>query len=164
MRLRESNRRYILFGMVIFIVIGVLVAKVMAYKQDEQFTKEDLLYQQALMLFENGDYESAATYINELLTLEPNSEVVNYIGGLIAASNNELQQAALLMQKTLEINPHRVEDAMFMLQLGEIFYKAEQYEAAKIVLTRCQESNWSPENFPDYQANVAGLLKSIENM
>ena len=85
------------------------------------------------------------------------------MGGLIAAINQDYKKAAILMQKTLDLNPYKVEDPIFMLQMGEIFYRAERYEDAKVVLTRCKEMGWEPEQFPNYQQKVSELLSSIEN-
>ncbi|MBM7609061.1 putative Zn-dependent protease [Lysinibacillus composti] len=151
-------------GIVAFIVLGVIVANVMASKQDKQFSMEDTLYKQATELHSQGNNTEAATYIKELLKLQSESEAVNYLGAVIAASNNEMQQAATLLQKTLDINPYKVEDPMFMLQFGETLYHIERYDDAKIVLTRCQEAGWAPESFPTYQERVAELLSLIENM
>lgn len=164
MQLKDSNRRYILLGTVVFIIVGLIVAKVMAKGQDEYFLTNELLYQKTQELYLDGKYEEAQIYINELLINQPNSEVVNYMGGLIAATNKEFKNAAILMQKTLDINPHKVEDPVFMLQLGEIFYKAERYEEAKVVLTHCQEAGWVPEESPNYQEKVTELLNAIENL
>lgn len=164
MHLRESTRRYILIGIVVFILLGILVAKVIAKSQDEKFANEDLLYQQAFQLANENKFEEASIYINELLKTQSDSEAANYLGGLIAANTGELQQAASLFQKTLDINPHRVEDAMFMLQFGEMLYNVERYEDARVVLSRCQEAGWAPENYPNYQSKVTELLNSIENM
>lgn len=162
MQFRESTRRYILIGIVAFVLLGIIVAKVIASGQDEQFAKEDLLYQHAMQLSLNGNYKEAYVYINELLKTQPNLEDVNYLGGLIAVNVGEINQGAILLQKALDLNPYRVEDAMFMLQLGEVFYRAERYEDAKVVLTRCQETGWSPKEMPNYQTKVAELLSSIE--
>ncbi|RTQ93149.1 tetratricopeptide repeat protein [Lysinibacillus telephonicus] len=164
MQLRESTRRYILIGMVAFIVIGLFVANVLAKGQDEQFANEDLLFQQATQLANEGNFEEASVYINELIKKESESEDVNYLGGLISANVGEMKQASILFQKVLDINPYRVEDPMFMLQFGETLYKVERYEDAKTVLMRCQEAGWVPEDYPNYQAKVADLLSSIENM
>lgn len=164
MQLKESHRKYILLGIIAFIIVGFITAKIMAKDQDEQFLKNELIYQQAQQLYMEGDYENAYLYINELLKIQPNSEAVNYMAGLIAATNNEYKNAAILMQKTLDINPHKVDDPVFMLQLGEVFYHAERYQDAKVVLTRCKERNWKPEQYPSYQEKVAELLMSIENL
>lgn len=164
MQLKESTRRYILLGMIGIIVVGLIVAKVLANNQDEQFTVEQTLYQQASQLASQGNYEEAGLYINEVLKSKPDSEAVNYLGALIASNQGEVEQAAILFQKTLDINPYKVEDALFMLQFGEILYNVERYEDAKVVLTRCQEAGWMPESYPGYQERVAELLSSIENI
>ncbi|KGR90051.1 hypothetical protein CD30_13835 [Ureibacillus massiliensis 4400831 = CIP 108448 = CCUG 49529] len=163
MNLRESTRRYILLGLVVLVILGVVVSNVMASGQDEQFSIEDALYQQANQLASAGNFEEASVYINELLKTKPNSEAANYLGALIAVNTGEKEQAAILFQKTLDLNPYRVEEPMFMLQLGESFYQAERYVDARVVLTRCLETGWAPEEFPEYQATVADLLSKIEN-
>ncbi|WP_421663820.1 tetratricopeptide repeat protein [Lysinibacillus telephonicus] len=162
MQFRESTRRYILLAMVAFVIIGLIVAKVIAKSQDEHFANEDLLFQQATQLSNTGNFEEASVYINELLKTQPNSEDANYLGGLISANIGEMKQASILFQKTLDLNPHRVEDPMFMLRFGETLFNVERYEDAKTVLIRCQESAWAPEEFPNYQNRVAELLKSID--
>ncbi|WP_042470963.1 tetratricopeptide repeat protein [Bacillus ndiopicus] len=163
MQLKESTRRYILLGMVLFIVIGLISAKVMAKKQDNEFLAEDALYQQASQLYGQGSYAEASEVINELLKRKPKSEIVNYLGGLIAANNDDYTQAAILLQKTLDINPHNVEDPMFMLQFAEVLFFTERYEDAKIVLEKCREWGWAPESYPTYQERVTELLTQIEN-
>ena len=163
MTFTEPVRKYILSGMVAFIVVGLIVANVMASKQDEKFMMNESLYSHAIQLQSSGDLEGASVAIAEVLKQQPNSEVANYLAGLIAAQNNDNKQAAVYLQKTLDINPHKVEDPMFMIQLGEIFVATEKYEEAKMVLLRCQEWGWAPEQLPNYQEIVASLLAQIEN-
>lgn len=110
MQNKESTRKYILLGLVILIVVGIVSAKVLASKQDEVFKYEDMLYQQAVQLFQEGNNEDASYFINELLLKKPDSEVANYLGGLIAAGKGEYNQAVILLQKSLDLNPHKVED------------------------------------------------------
>lgn len=164
MHLKESTRKYILLGIVIFIIIGLVSAKVLAKKQDADFSTEDFLYQQALQLYSEGNYSEASIYISELVKEKPDSEVVNYLGGLIAASTEEYTKAAILLQKSLDINPHKVEDAMFMIQFGEALFLAERYEDASLVLKRCQKFEWAPEDYPNYQDRVTELLTLIESL
>lgn len=164
MQLSESKRKYILLGIVTFIVLGLITAKVFASKQDEGFLKDDMLYQQASQLFQEGNTTDASIVVNELLVRQPKSEVVNYLAGMISANTGEYTQSAILLQKTLDINPHKVEDPMFMLQFGEVLVLAERYEDAKIVLETCREWGWAPEEFPTYQERVTELLTQIENM
>ncbi|MFJ7952320.1 tetratricopeptide repeat protein [Lysinibacillus sp. NPDC096418] len=163
MKFTDPIRKYILSGMVAFIVIGLIVANVMASKQDERFAANEALYNHAIQLQSSGNIEEAYESISQVLKNKPDSEVANYMAGIIAAQKGNMPQATIYMQKTLDINPHKVEDPMFMIQLGEIFVAAEKYEEAKIVLLRCQEWGWAPEELPDYQAQVSSLLAQIEN-
>ena len=163
MEFKESTRKYILIGLVLVIVIGLVSAKVLGKKQDEDFAMDDALYQQVSQLYSEGAYEEAAQYSAELLKRQPDSEVVNYLGGLIAANTGETEQAAILLQKTLDINPHKVEDAMFMLQFGEVLVSAERLADAKIVLEKCREMAWAPAEYPTYQERVTQLLTEIES-
>ncbi|MGN7479723.1 tetratricopeptide repeat protein [Solibacillus silvestris] len=164
MQLTESKRKYILLGIVTFIIIGCITAKVLASKQDEEFLTNDTLYQQASQLYTVGNYAEAGGIINELLLRQPNSETVNYLGGLIIANLGDYKQSAILLQKALDINPHKVEDAMFMLQFGEVLFFAERYDDSKMVLERCREWGWIPEEYPTYQERITELLTQMENM
>lgn len=164
MTLAESGKKYILSGIVAFIVVGLIVANVLAGKQDEEFMMSESLYNQALEFQGNGDLDSAELMISEVLKKHPHSEVANYVAGLITAQNGNLNKAAIYMQKVLDINPNKVEDPRFMIQLGEIFVGAEKYEEAKIVLLRCQESQWTLDGFPNYQEQISTLLAQIENL
>ncbi|MFY0518390.1 tetratricopeptide repeat protein [Lysinibacillus sp. UGB7] len=163
MTFTESVRKYILSGIVAFVVIGLIVSNSMASKQDKSFEMNEILYNQALQLQADGNYEDAWEAISEVLKTEPNSEIANYLAGIIAVNKGDLEQGKIYMQKTLDLNPYKVEDAVFMLQLGEILVANERYEDAKIVLLRCQESGWGPEEIPNYQEHVATLLAQIEN-
>ncbi|WP_374963863.1 tetratricopeptide repeat protein [Lysinibacillus sp. RS5] len=163
MTFNEPVRKYILSGIVAFIVVGLIVANVMASKQDEKFAANEALYNQAVQLQSEGNFEDAWEAISKVLKEEPNSEIANYLAAIIAANNNDLKQATIHMQKTLDINPHKVEDPMFMIQLGELFVAVERYEDAKTVLLRCQGGGWAPEEIPNYQEHVATLLAQIEN-
>lgn len=163
MRLTEKNRRYILVGMVAFIIIGIFTAKVLGSKQDEQFMYEDMLYAQASQMYSEGNYIDAMALSNELLELKPNSESANYLGALIAANTGEYKQSAILLQKTLDLNPHKVDDAIFMMQFGELLFMAGRYGDAKVVLEKCRDMGWAPEELPTYQERVTELLTQIES-
>jgi len=164
MRITEPIRKYILVGIVSLVVAGLIVANILASKQDKEFASNEELYNQTFELQSNGDIEGALKAIQEVLKKTPNSEVANYMAGIVAAQKGDMKKASIYMQKTLDINPYKVEDPMFMIQMGEIFVGAEKYEEAKIVLLRCQESAWAPEELPDYQNQVSALLAQVENL
>lgn len=164
MNFTERTRKYILLSLIAFIVLGLIVANVLADKQNDQFLTNETLFNQAIQLQSTEDMEGAQSAIDEVLKKQPNSEAANYFAGLIAYRLGNVQQAANYMQKTLDINPHKVEDPRFMIQLGEVFIGAERYEDAKIVLLKCQESQWTLEDMPDYQETVVTMLAHIENL
>ena len=164
MQLKESTRKYILLGIVIIIAAALISAKVFANKQDAAFLADDALYNQAKQLYQEGNNAEASNVINALLLKQPKSEAVNFLGGLISADNGDYKQSVILLQKTLDINPYKVEDAMFMLPFAEVLFFAERYDDAKVVLEKCREWGWVPEAYPTYQERVTELLTQIENM
>ncbi|KYG90270.1 hypothetical protein A0U40_08510 [[Bacillus] sp. KCTC 13219] len=164
MHINEVTRKYILLGIVVLILGGLSVANVLASKQNTKFETEDFIYQQALQMYRSESYTEAKLLISDLLLEHADSEMINYLAGLIDASNGEYTSAAIYMQKALDINPHKVEEPMFMLQFGEVLFLSERFDDAKIVLNRCKESDWQPDDYPDYQAQVQDMLTQIENM
>ncbi|MFF5993872.1 hypothetical protein AAGS61_03805 [Lysinibacillus sp. KU-BSD001] len=164
MQLTEKNRKYILLSIVCLIIVGILVAKFMGKSQDEQFSNEDNLYATTYSLVSEQKYSEATPFISELLQAQPSSEAVNYLGSIVYANNGDYKQAAILMQKAMDLNPYNVENPMFMLQFGEVLIFSERYEDAKTVLTRCQESGWAPQEYPTYQQRVQELLAYIETI
>lgn len=162
--LSEVNRKYILLAFVGVIIFGIIGAKWIGSKQDEQFAYEDQLYNAALQYVNEGNAQEAATYVQELLKIQPDAEAVNYLAAIVYANTEDMAAAAVHMQKTLDINPYKVEDATFMLQFGEILFLSERYDDAKTVLTRCQEWGWAPEEYPEYQQRVQELLTAIEQV
>lgn len=164
MQFTKPNRKYILFSIVVFIIIGLIAAKVLASEQDKEFLVDDQLYQQASQLYSAGNFAGAEELINDLLLSKPNSEEVNYLGGVITANLGDYKRSVILLQKSLDINPYKAEDPIFMLQFGEALFFVERYEDAKIVLEKCREAGWIPEEYPTYQNHVIELLSQIENM
>lgn len=164
MQLTEKNRKYILLSIVCLIIGGIIIAKFMGNSQDEQFANEDNLYAATYSLVSEGKYTEATPYISELLKSQLSSETVNYLGSVVYANNGDYKQASILMQKAMDINPHNVENPMFMLQFGEVLLFSERYEDAKTVLIRCQETGWAPEEYPTYQQRVQELLAYIETV
>ena len=163
MTFKESTRKYLLVGIVIFIIIGLVSAKVLAKKQDNEFVANEALYEQAVQLYSTGNTADAGSLIDELLKKQPESEIVNYLGGMVAAGNEDYGQAAVLLQKVLDINPYKVEDPMFMLQFAEVLVHVERFDDAAVILERCREAEWAPEEFPTYQERVTQLLADIES-
>lgn len=163
MKWNDSSRIYILVGIIIFSLAGLVVANVLAKKQDEQFATNEAIYNEAVQLQQQNDWSGSWEAISKLTNEEANAENVNYLAAIVSANTGEVEQSAKYMQKTLDNNPYKVEDPLFMLQFAEILYGAGKYEEAKVVLARCQEAGWTLESVPTYQARVAELLQQIAN-
>lgn len=161
MVLEEVNRK-LLLAIIGVMVVGIFAAKWMGNKQDEQFAYEDELYNLVQQYLSSDQVEEAIPYVHELLEIKPNVEAVNYAAALVYSKTGDMKAAAVHMQKALDINPYRVDDAMFMLGFGEMLFFAGRYEDAKMVLIQCQESGWAPETYPDYQLRLEQLLAGIE--
>ncbi|RKJ18746.1 hypothetical protein D7X33_45990, partial [Butyricicoccus sp. 1XD8-22] len=130
MKIRESVRKYIFLGVFCFIVLGILLANILANNQDKQFAMKDVLYQQTLNLVSEGKYNEASQITYDLLNIHQDSSALNYLAGLIAANTGEMEQATIYFQRVLDLNPYRVEEPMFMLQFGETLFKSGSYQNA----------------------------------
>lgn len=162
MKSSEINRRYILLAIVGVIIVGIFLSEWLGSKQDEQFLYEDQLFNTVQEYVNNGRGQEALPYLQELLETHANSEAVNYMAALVYADTEDMNASAVHMQKVIDINPYKVEDAIFMIQFGEILFFTERYDDAETVLIRCQDSGWMPESFPEYQQRVQQLLDEIE--
>ncbi len=65
MTFTEPIRKYILSGLVAFVVIGLIVANVMASKQDDKFKINEASYTQAIQLQSTGDIVGSAEAIKK---------------------------------------------------------------------------------------------------
>ncbi|AOV08793.1 tetratricopeptide repeat protein [Sporosarcina ureilytica] len=156
MKLEESTRKYIFTGLFLFIIIGLITAGVMGKKQDGVFHSDELLYSTAVERLQARDYATALSMLESIEARNSPSEAVNYMIGLAASNNGEVEKGIRHMQRSLDINPHKVEDSLFMLQYGEMLITAEMSEEAQEVLERCAALP-VPESFPQYQERVAEL-------
>ncbi|MCM3636535.1 hypothetical protein M3152_02295 [Sporosarcina luteola] len=160
MRIQESNRRYIFLGSVLFVLIAIFVANVMGKSQDKVYVADEALYNEMVTQLQQGQYELALEKFHRLEKQQENSEVANYIVGLAAANAGHINMGVQHFQRVLDINPHKVEDSMFMLQFAELLVMANMMEEAEIVLERC-EMLPTPEDFPQYQETILEMKKLI---
>ena len=156
MKINDLSRKYIVIGFSLFVLIGLITASIMGKKQDKAFEVDEVEYSNIVQQFQEGNYTDA---LNKSVTLEnsqASSEQVNYLIALTAANLGQFEKSLRHMQRTLDINPHRVEDSMFMLQYAEFLVMENQKDEAEIVLDLCVTLP-IPEDFPEYQERVAQL-------
>lgn len=160
MKIKESNRKYIFTVVVFFILASFFIANIMGKTQDKSFSVSKKMFDEMVTQLQQGHYESALEKVSDLEDGNSDSEVVNYIIGLATANASQSDRAASYFQKTLDINPYKVEDPMFMLQYAEVLVQAKMLEEASIVLERCTMFV-APESFPQYHDRIIELQEQI---
>lgn len=160
MSLSNTSRKYIFSGFALMVIIGFIAAYFMGKNQDQKFDKEDTLYNALVQHFQEGKYEEALIIADNFKKPQQESEVLNYAIALAAANTGEFEKAVSHMQRTMDLNPHKVEDSMFMLQFAEMLLFSERNDDAEIVLERCTTLP-VPESYPQYMERVQQLLSQI---
>ena len=105
-------------------------------------------------------YDQTLAISKELEKNHASSEIVNYYSAVSAANIGELDNATIHMQRALDINPHNVEDSMFMLQYAEMLVYAEKKEEAMQVIERCKTLA-VPAEFPQYMERIIELEAEV---
>ena len=160
MTVSDLARKNITIGLVLFVIVGFITASIMAKKQDQAFQTDQELYKLVVQQLQEGNYGIVLAGTSTLEHSQRSSEAVNYTIGLAAANAGELEKGILHMQRALDINPHKVEDPMFMLQFAEALVLAGKNKEAGLVLER-SKSFAAPESFPHYQERVTQLQEEI---
>lgn len=160
MNVSDSARRYIVMGLSVFVILGLISASIMGSKQDKEFQANNALYGLMTQQLQEGNYSDALATSVVLGESQKASEVVNYYTALTAINVGETEKALLHMQRALDINPHKVEDSMFMLQYAEMLVQAEKKDEATQVLERCEVLP-VPEIYPDYQERILQLQEQV---
>ena len=102
----HNGRKIIFLLIILFAICTFVVASQLGKQQDEQFTLEQNLYNQANGLFNQGSFEEAATLTNELVVRYEDSAIINYLHASILSEIGEHERAKHYMEKTLELNPY----------------------------------------------------------
>ncbi|WP_342508541.1 hypothetical protein [Sporosarcina sp. FSL K6-2383] len=160
MNISDSIRKSIVIGLVLLIVLGLITAFVKAKKQNEAFQVESLYYNEVVQRVQDGNYADALEVSKSLEASQKSSEPVNYIIAVAAVNAGDIEKGLMHMQRTLDINPHRVEDAFFMLQYAEFLVMGDRKEDATKVLERCALLP-TPEEYPQYQERIVELQEQI---
>lgn len=160
MSFSSTNRKYIFIGVILIVIIGLFIAYFLGKKQDQKFAHEDALYNALVQHLQEEKYEDSLIIADNLKKQQQESEILNYAIALAAANTGEFEKAVSHMQRTMDFNPHKVEDSMFMLQYAEMLLFAEREADAKIVLERCTTLP-IPETYPQYEERIQQLLSQI---
>jgi predicted Zn-dependent protease len=160
MKMTDTTVRYVVAGVVIALLVGLGYASFSGKKQDEQFTREQAMYNQTLQHEQKGQYDQALPLLKQIEKEQPNSVPVKYYTGLALANKGDWTGAAQEFQNSINLNPYKVEDSIFMLQYAEVLTYAKKLEEAKVVLEHCKKLS-VPAQMPDYQDKVNAMLQKI---
>lgn len=157
----KDARKMIFLLFIALVIICFTLATQKAKSQDELYTLEQDTYGQAFMLYQEDEFEDSLKLTTELIKRKPNTDLVNYLHALNLSNTNHFEQAKLYFEKTLEINPHFVEDSLFMLSFGEALQNGNYIDEAIIVFNRCATLEFEEELFPDFKEKVQQHLDQL---
>lgn len=160
MKDKELVRRYITVGIIVFIGIGLGVANWMGKKQDSLYQLDSQQYNLMLSEIQNEHYSDALGLGVGLEKKHSNSDNIHYLTGIAATNTGDYEKGVQQFQRVLDINPYKVEEAIFMLQYAEILLYAEKSAEAAVVLERCSTLP-APVSYPDYHEKVTALQMQL---
>ncbi|GKV57410.1 hypothetical protein NCCP2222_33570 [Sporosarcina sp. NCCP-2222] len=160
MSLENSVRRNIVVSIILLATVCLIVANLLGKSQDKTFSQNASTYNEMVSALQENHFEITIEKSRLLEDSQKNTEMYHYVMGLATVSVGEYKKSMQHFQKVLEINPHNVEDSIFMLQYAEILIHADMKKEAQIVLEKCTELA-APESFPEYQERIAELQEQL---
>ncbi|WP_231584141.1 tetratricopeptide repeat protein [Domibacillus indicus] len=162
MKLTDSSIRYIVAGIFLCLAIALIYTHFSGEKQDEKVTEIYYTYQQAFELLQQGQYAQALPLLEQVKAEEPDSVPVTHYLGMSYVNTNELSKASRAYKQVVELNPYKIEDALFMIQFADVLTLNGEKEEALTVLAQCKNLP-VPASMPDYQEQVAAKMKELKN-
>jgi len=161
MQKKTPIEKYIVLGVVVAIIIGLITALQLGKKQDEQFTMNQMQFNYAQQLMEEERYETGVEMMAEVMANSTPTAYLTQSYGYMNAYVEDYQKASELYLETIEINPYMIENALFMAQLSEFLVVTEQYDKALTVIEQAETLN-PPEQLPNYQEILTNLKTKTE--
>jgi tetratricopeptide (TPR) repeat protein len=155
---KESHTKLLIIGIILFVVIGLITTKSLGTKQDTTFQEHYQYYQLALQYIKEGNYQESAPIMHRLHEEYPESHLVSWYAGLSYAGLGDFVKASNLMQKSIDQRPFLLQDNLFTLQFGEVWYFLGEYEKSKLYLEQSKKFDIDGE----FHARVDELLTLID--
>lgn len=152
--MKPSTVKYIFFGVILFVLIGIFYTNSTGKKQAEVFKADFKQYQQTLQLLKENKSGEAIKELEELINKYPDEYDLYFKLGLAYSEQADFEKAAIHYQKAIDIRPALLENPTFNFKMGESLYNIKQLDLAKAYL-----SNPVPEQF---QIQKDELLQLIE--
>lgn len=157
----SDKQKIMLLSVVIIVVLSFALASYIANGQDEVYELEQSTYAQAVELYNNEQYNEALKLTSKLVTRKDNSEILFYLHALILHELKEYALAKIYFERTLEVNPHYVENPEFMIDFAVTLKDGGFKKDALLVLERCQTLEVEDEEYPEYYEIVEELTKQL---
>ncbi len=129
--MKPNTVKYIFFGIILFIFIGLLYTNVAGKKQDEVFKQDFLQYQQAMQLIQNNELEQGIKILGDLIIRYPDEHKLYYNLGLAYSAKQDYEKAATHYQQAIDIRPALLQDGTFTYRMGESLYNMKELEIAR---------------------------------
>ncbi|HRY12494.1 MAG TPA: tetratricopeptide repeat protein [Syntrophomonadaceae bacterium] len=131
----NDRQRNCLFVIILGLVLAVIVYALTAgHRQDQAFRANYHLYQQAIALMSEGQYDQA---LQNFKSLDANSQAtyqVLYMSAFCESQTGDYAAAASHMQMAQEARPALVQDPKFLQRYGVILFNLGRLEDAFLYL------------------------------
>lgn len=153
----DKTLRWLVGGVLFFVMAGLAYTYSSAKGQDEQFLQSYSQFEQARTLFDHQQFDQALPLLQELEQKQPDSALIKNYLGIAYLNTGDIGAAVTKYKSVLDLNPYKVENALFMIQFGEILLLDGKKAEAVLVLEKCLTLA-PPAEMPDYQVKVQELL------
>ena len=160
MEVKVKYMRYIVASIIVLLIIGLSYTSYLGKKQDEKFESNETTYNKALQYMEQGEFTKALPLLKRVEKEQYDSMIVKYNIGIALANTGNWDRAIQEFQNSLDLNPYKVEEPVFMMQFATLLINEGKYDEAKKVLERCKTLP-APEQIPDYKDRLNAMIKFI---
>jgi Tfp pilus assembly protein PilF len=155
--MKEKLYNSVFYCLLLLGIIGISYTHWKGERQNQEFKRHYIEYQQALQFIQQGNGEKALQLLQPLLEKYPDRyNIMRYLG-LAYAIKEDFQQASLYYEKAIKQRPFLQEDPIFTLQFGEILYFNGEYAKAKAYLEKSKQLPGSES----YHSRIDELLLLI---
>lgn len=159
MDLSKSKINLTFFVLILLSVIYVITAFNRGEAQDTQFNQNYGIYQQATSLLSQGQYAQAKPLLNQLLSEQPDSFLLEWNYGVALAGTGDYRDADYYMSQAVTQRPFLVDQQSFDFQYGQVLAYNGDYAKAQKYILYLQKINTDPNN----AQYINPLLKEINS-
>jgi predicted Zn-dependent protease len=158
-RVSGRTRNFVVYGLFLFVIIGITISLVTGSKQEEQYRSESQIYETAKKKMQEKKFTEAEKQIGQLLSLHPDSYVLQWQYALILSQQKKYEEASKYFVKAQKQRPFLVRNQQYLMQFGEVLYHQGNYARAKRYFEEGKRINTDPK----LSAMVDPLLNDINN-